>query len=229
VRRAIDPDSIYTLSFDCYGTLIDWRRGVAEAARSIPALRNADLARLVADRELIEREIELGPYLPYGEVVARSIGEAARAQDLELSTDEARAFAASQASWPPFEEARQVLAILAERWQLVILSNVEDEVLRASVRLLGAPFEELVTAEQLRSYKPKPAHFEAALARLGIEKQNLLHVACSLYHDVRPARALGIATAWVDRDGEGVPADLDPQLVVPDLASLARALGCTVP
>jgi 2-haloacid dehalogenase len=226
VPKALDLDSIYTLSFDCYGTLIDWRRGVAEAAAEIPALRDADLARLVRDRERIEREIQRGPYLSYGEIVAQSVTEAARLQGRELSLEQARTFARSQSSWPPFAESSAVLALLAERWQLVILSNVEDEVLQASVRLLEAPFEELVTAEQLRSYKPNHAHFEAALARLGIGKQNLLHVACSLYHDVLPARALGIATAWIDRDGEAATSDVDPEIVVPDLASLARALGC---
>lgn len=229
MAKALDLDSIYSLSFDCYGTLIDWRRGVAEAASAHPALAGVDLARLVRDRERIEREIQRGPYLPYGEVVARSVAEAARLQGRELPVDEARAFAASQSRWPPFAESRAVLAILAERWQLAILSNVEDEVLRASVRLLAAPIEELVTAEQLRSYKPRPAHFEAALSRLGIGKQNLLHVACSLYHDVRPAREMGIAVAWIDRDGEGMPGDVEPEIVVPDLTSLARALGCRVP
>jgi len=224
-RARLDPDAIYTLTFDCYGTLIDWEGGVRAAAEGIASLRDADLARLVRDRERIERELERGPYRPYREVLAASVVAAAREQGLVVAADEARAFAESQAAWPPFEESRAVLARLAERWQLAILSNVENAVLAASARALAAPFELFVSAEDVRSYKPAPAHFEAALAQLGVERQQVLHVACSLYHDVRPALALGLRTAWVNRAGEELPEGIAPDLVVPDLTTLAGALG----
>lgn len=222
---AFDPAEIWTLTFDCYGTLIDWNAGVREAVSSIGSLRGADLARLVRERERAEREIQRGEYLPYGEVLARSLAAAAREQGLEVPPEDARRFAESQGDWPPFAESRVALARLAERWQLAILSNVETQVLERSVRALGAPFELRITAEEVRSYKPAPAHFEAALARLGIGPERVLHVACSLYHDVRPAAAIGMRTAFVDREGEGVPADLAPDLVVPDLRALLVALG----
>ena len=212
-------------TFDCYGTLIDWQRGVRDAASALASLRGADLARLVRDRERIERDIQRGPYRPYGEVLADSIAAAAREQGLAISHEDALSFAGSQAQWPPFAETRAALARLAERWQLAILSNVEDRVLASSVRQIGAPFEGLVTAEELRSYKPAPAHFEAALARLGVEKHQVLHVACSLYHDIRPAIAFGLRTAWIDREGEGLPGDVAPDVVVSDLRSLAAILG----
>jgi 2-haloacid dehalogenase len=220
----LDPDEIYTLTFDCYGTLIDWKRGVREAVADIESLRDADVDRLILDRERIERDIQRGPYRLYREVLAESLIGAAREQSIEVDPVRARRFAETQAEWPPFDESRSALARLAERFQLAILSNVEDEVLRASVERLGAPFEELVTAEQLRSYKPAPAHFEAALARLGIEKERILHVACSEYHDIRPARGLGFRTAWIDREGRAPQTGSNADLVVPDLTSLAREI-----
>ena len=223
--RAFDPGEIWTLTFDCYGTLIDWRTGVREALAAIPSLRAADVARLVRDRERVEREIERGEYLPYGEVLARSLFAAAREQGIAVTEGEARLFADSQGAWPPFAESREALARLAERWQLAILSNVETRVLERSVRALGAPFELLVTAEDVRSYKPARAHFEAALARLGVGPERVLHVACSLYHDVRPAAAIGMRTAFVDREGEGTPPDLAPDVAAPDLRALVAALG----
>ena len=228
MARRLDPREIYTLTFDCYGTLIDWRRGVADAAASIESLRAADLPRLVRDRERIEREIQRGRYLPYGEVLAESVAAAAREQGIDLAPDGARRFAESQARWPPFDESRAALARLAARWQLAILSNVEDRVLDASVALLEASFEERITAEQVRAYKPAHAHFETALARLGVEKERILHVASSWFHDVEPALALGIPVAFVDRDREGVPAgSAAPALVVAVVGSLARARGVT--
>lgn len=221
-----DPDEIYALTFDCYGTLIDWQGGVRAACTQTPSLEDCDLTRLVRDRELIEREIQLGPYRRYGEMLEESLVLAALKQDRRVSAVEARAFVATMPNWPPFGESRAVLKRLAARYQLAILSNVETRVLEASVRALEAPFEDLITAEMLSSYKPKSAHFQAALRHLGLEKERILHVACSLYHDVRPASELGWSTAWVNRDHEPLAADLQPTWIIPDLSTLARDLGC---
>ncbi len=222
----LDPREIYTLTFDCYGMLIDWRTGVARAAAAIEALRGCDLDRLVRDREHSERELQRGPYRPYGEIVAQSVTLAAREQGRELDAASAHAFAQSVATWPPFEESTRVLRRLAARYQLAILSNIETHVLEASVRLLDAPFEALITAEELRSYKPAPAHFEAAPARLGVERERILHVACSMYHDVRPATALGFHVAWINREHEEPALDVRPWRTFDDLTALAAALGC---
>jgi 2-haloalkanoic acid dehalogenase type II len=221
-----DPGGIYALTFDCYGTLIDWQGGVTAACARTPILQGCDLAQLVRDRELVEREIQSGPYRRYDEVLEESLVLAALKQGRGVSAAEARAFVETMPAWPPFEESRAVLKRLAARYQLAILSNVETRVLEASVRALGAPIEDLITAEMLSSYKPKHAHFHAALARLGLEKERILHVACSLYHDVRPALELGWFTAWVNREREPLPPDLRPAWVVPDLSTLARELGC---
>jgi 2-haloacid dehalogenase len=160
-------------------------------------------------------------------VLEQSITLAAREQGRTLSQAEARAFAATMPSWPPFDESRAALSRLALRYQLAILSNVETNVLMSSVRALGAPFEDLITAEMLSSYKPAHAHFDAAIERLGLEKERILHVACSLYHDIRPASEMGWSTAWVNREKESSPTDVAPSWVVPDLSTLANTLGCS--
>lgn len=226
MRREPSPDTVYTLTFDCYGTLIDWKTGIEQAARAIASLAGCDLERLVRDREQTERDMQRGPYRPYGEVLATSLVHAARVQAIDVSLADARTFADSMPSWPPFAESHAALNRLATRYQLAILSNVETRVLEASVRLLDAPFEELVTAEQLESYKPAPAHFDAAAERLGLERRRILHVAVSVYHDLRTASAQGFPVAWVNRDDEEPPQDLALDLIVPDLTTLARELGC---
>jgi len=224
LRRKLDADDLYTLTFDCYGTLIDWLQGVRTWARACRALRAADLVRLVRDRDAADRELTLEPYRPYREVLAESISRAAGLQGIELPGEAAAGFAASMPAWPPFEESRPALALLAERFQLAILSNVEAAVLERSMALLGAPFELALTAEELRSYKPAEAHFREARARLNLPRKRILHVACSTYHDVRPASRLGWRTAWINRENEPLPEDLEPDLVVPDLSSLAQVL-----
>jgi 2-haloalkanoic acid dehalogenase type II len=187
-------------------------------------LTGCDLARLVHDRELVERELQRGRYQRYNEVLAQSLVAAARRQDRVVSSADAHRFAASMPSWPPFAESRDALNRLAARYRLAILSNVETEVLAASVRAMGARFDRLITAEMLSSYKPAPAHFETAVEQLGLPKERILHVARSLYHDVEPASRMGWFTAWVNRDAERLPASLVPTWIVPDLSTLAVAL-----
>ena len=214
------------LTFDCYGTLIDWHGGVRAAAAELPGLEGVDLERLELDREAADMELGRGPYRPYGEILAESLVRAAAQQGREVRDDEAERFARSMSAWRPFEDSRWALERLSRRYRLAILSNVETRVLEASVEQLGVTFELLITAEEVRSYKPAPRHFEVALDRLGCPKDALLHVACSLYHDVRPAQALGIESAFVDRDGRAIPEDLHPRYVAPDLATLADVIGC---
>ena len=188
-------------------------------------LAGADLDRLVRDRDAADRSLTAEAYRPYGEVLRASITSAAAGQGIELTGEEAAGFAASMSAWPPFEETPGALAALSRRYRLAILSNVENSVLARSVAALGAPFELTVTAEDLHSYKPAEAHFHEAAARLDLTPGQILHVACSTYHDIRPARRLGWHTAWVDREDELLPEGLGMDLKLPDLSSLVRVLG----
>ncbi len=213
------------LTFDCYGTLIDWYGGVRGAARAAPSLGGIDVEKFVRDRDAIDRELIQGEYRPYSEVLAESARRAAARQSRELGAGEARDFAASMKGWPPFAESHPALTRLAKRFRLAILSNVETSTLESSVALLDVRFELLVSAQMLRSYKPRPEHWHTALERLGLEKSRVLHVGCSLFHDIRPAQALGFRTAFVNREAEMRGAGDAPTWVVDDLAALCRVLG----
>ncbi|HUR27334.1 MAG TPA: HAD hydrolase-like protein [Planctomycetota bacterium] len=212
------------LTCDCSGTLIDWYGGVRAAAGEMRALRGIDMERFVRDRDAADRQLIAQPYRPYSEIVAESARRAALAQSRALSDGEAQRFAASMARWPPFAESHASLVRLASNYRLAILSNVDTATLEASVAMLDVPFELVVTAEMLRSYKPRHAHWVEALARLKIARSRVLHVGCSLFHDIRPAHALGFPTAFVDREGEPLQPGDEPTLTVPDLARLCAEL-----
>ncbi|HTF89156.1 MAG TPA: haloacid dehalogenase type II [Planctomycetota bacterium] len=217
--------SFEVLTFDCYGTLIDWFGGVRAAVRDTRGLAGVDVEQFVRDRDAADRELIAGAYRPYSEVLAESARKAARAQSRTITDGEAEAFAASIRSWQPFAESHGALHRLASKFRLAILSNVDTASLEASVAQLGAPFEALITAQMLRSYKPRDAHWLAALEKLKLDKSRVLHVGCSLFHDMRPAQALGFNTAFVNREVEDLSREDEPTFVVPDLVSLCSELG----
>ena len=216
---------VQALSFDCYGTIIDWDAGIRGALGSIESLAGCDLERLLGQRERLEYALLATSYRPYGEVLGESMRQAAAEQGREVSSAEQREFASSMGRWPPFDDSAVALERLAGRFRLALLSNVETATLQQSIAGLSAPFAELVTAENVRSYKPAMAHFDTALQRLQLSSDQMLHVAGSLYHDIRPAREAGWRAVWINRRAEAIPRDLDPAWVFPDLQSLATALG----
>jgi 2-haloacid dehalogenase len=212
------------LTFDCYGTLVDWDRGIGDALRALASLSGADLERLTRDREREELALLAGPFQLYGAILAESLRRAAAQQGCEVSGDEARRFAATMGDWPPFSDTVRALERLRKRFALAILSNVETATLRRSVSRLGVGFDALVTAEELRSYKPARAHFDEALRRLALPQDDVLHVAGSLAHDVLPARALGWDVVWIDRRGEPRPPGVPAERCLRSLDELVAAL-----
>lgn len=229
----VDFDSVEALTFDCYGTLIDWESGILHALDALldPAARKPDHDTLLELFGRFEPVAESGPFRPYREVlqdVARMFGDA---YSVEVDDIEAAAFASSVGLWPPFPDSTEALRALASRYRLAIVSNVDDDLFEASAARLGVTFDEVVTAQQVGSYKPARAHFDEVLERLALPRGKVLHCAQSLYHDIGPASALGFRCVWVNRragkPGRGAtpPAAATPDLEVPDLASLARAAG----
>jgi len=218
------------LSFDCYGTLIDWESGILSALR--PVLSNHGIEetddQLLAAYAAEEEKAEGDEYRPYREVlreVMRGIGDRF---GFTPAADELDCLALSIEQWPAFADTIESLHLLKRRYRLAIISNIDDDLFSGSARRLEVPFDEVITARQVRSYKPRPAHFETALERLGLERDRLLHVAQSLFHDIEPAQRLGLSTVWVNRrqgrEGFGAtpPGDARPDLEVPDLRTLAR-------
>lgn len=217
----IHPRDAAVISFDCYGTLIDWQSGARSAVDAIPELAHVDTQQLIARRLEVELEVEHEYYRPYDEVLAISIQRTAAEFGVQLGQAAARSFAYSIAEWPPFQDAAGFLKRLATvGTPMAILSNVTRSSLAISVRKLSASFDQLVTAEDVNSYKPDYDHWRELYRSRGIEPSQQLHIAGSIAHDIRPATELGATTVWVRRAHEPIPADVQPDLVVQSLAEL---------
>ena len=219
-----DEARAYTI--DCYGTLIDWERGIREAIGGISDLAAVDVAAFLRRREEAELAIEGGPFRRYDEVLALSLQQAARTFAIEVADSDARRFGASVPDWPPLPDAAPFLRRLRTAGKpMAILSNVTREAIRLSVHKLGVPFDLVVTADDVQSYKPAPQHWLRAQAELGIEPREQLHIAASMTHDIGPCALLGVPSVWVNRHAEPTPAGFEPSLVVADLTELGEALG----
>ncbi|HEY8291391.1 MAG TPA: haloacid dehalogenase type II [Thermomicrobiales bacterium] len=229
----LDFDRFTYLTFDCYGTLIDWERGILAALRPVldrHGIAVSDDAALAVYGEL-ESAAEAGPYRPYRDVLTTVMDGFGERLGFAPTDEERAALAASVGDWPPFPDTVEALRALAGRFRLVILSNIDDDLFALSARYLEVEFAAVVTAQQVGSYKPDPRNFRTLLARLDSAPDRVLHVAQSLYHDIVPAHALGLTTVWVnrrhDRPGSGAtpPATARPNLEVPDLRTLAHLAG----
>jgi 2-haloacid dehalogenase len=222
------------LTFDCYGTLIDWERGILEAFAPLlaghdPGLTPDGLLERYAGHEAA---IEAGPYRRYREVVAASARGVCADLGVPVTDEALAAFADAVGDWPAFADSADALARLATRFRLGVITNCDDDLFERSRRRLGVRFDWVVTAEQSGAYKPALPSFDLAFARIDVPRDRILHVAQSLFHDHATARALGLATAWVDRrtgrEGFGAtpPATAAPDLVVPDMRTFAAlAMG----
>jgi 2-haloacid dehalogenase len=221
------------ISFDCYGTLVDWESGILNYLRPLLQEKN----RNVSDAEIlslyseIEPREQTGQYRPYREVLASVVRGFARELKFDITASQATGLAESIRDWQPFADATSGLKRLQARYKLAILSNIDDDLFAHSAVKLQLSFDCVVTAQQLGSYKPSLDNFKALLQRLGIGRAGLLHAAESLYHDVSPAGSLGIATVWVNRR-QGKPAAAtktavaQPDLEVSTIAELAQLTGC---
>jgi len=221
------------LTFDCYGTLIDWETGILEAMRLVLAHRGITaeaerLLRLYVKHEAVQ---EAGPYKPYREVLQGVMAGIAGELGFVPTAAELRALPDSVGHWPPFSDTVAALRRLQTRYKLVIISNIDDAMFAETNTLLQVVFDDIITAQQVGSYKPALQNFHFALARLGVPLQQVLHVAQSLHHDHAPAKALGLTTVWVNRPsrlsgtGLALPVQVTPDLEVPDLQSLVALMG----
>lgn len=214
------------VTFDCYGTLVDWEGGITEAFLGQTELDRVPLEResLLAAYHAVEPVVERPPYKSYRAVLAQTAVQIAGQLGWKLSLERAQFLAASLPLWKPFPDTNPALAeLVAKGYSLGILSNVDDDLLAETRGHLSASFDVVVTAQQVRSYKPGTSHFREARARIGDSRW--LHAAQSWFHDVVPACALGIPVAWINRKGEPRPESPTPEVELHDLAGLAKWLS----
>jgi 2-haloalkanoic acid dehalogenase type II len=214
------------VTFDCYGTLIDWESGIADAFAQAARedgidVRRADVLREYARVEpLVERE----QYRSYRDVLTETATRVAHSLGWALAYERGTFLVSSMSRWMPFADTNPALERLREAgYKLGILSNVDDDLLAATRKRLTVDFDLIVTAQQVRSYKPARAHFDAA--RRAIGEDRWLHAAQSNFHDIVPANALGIATAWVNRKVDTALPNGTPTHEVRDLTGLADLLA----
>ncbi|MDB6027254.1 MAG: family hydrolase [Verrucomicrobiales bacterium] len=190
------------ITFDCFGTLIDWNVGFAKILRPMFGKRTEEL--IIAYHEF-ERSIQTEkPHRLYKDVLASSLRSAAQDLNLELTESQAQGFIEAWDSMPLFQDTEEMLASLrAMGFKLAVLTNCDEDLFALTHRRFHQPFDLVVTAESVRDYKPASAHFRAFWRSSGVDRRNWIHVGCSWYHDIFPAREFGIQRIWLDRESTG--------------------------
>ncbi len=226
----LDSDQFKWLSFDCYGTLVDWESGICDSVSNVLTRHGVHRStrEILAMFSEIEPKMQARPaYLRYRDVLHEVMQSIASELNLAFSNDELNSLAESLPNWPIFPDVVDALKTLKERYKLAVISNVDDDLFALTSKALNVDFDLVITAQQAQSYKPDLCNFNVASTRMKVDKQNWLHVAESLYHDIAPANHLGIASVWVNRPNRGGgtrPTDAVPDAVVPDLAALTKLL-----
>jgi 2-haloacid dehalogenase len=210
-------------TFDCYGTLIDWNAGIRG---QLERLFGTDAGERLLERyHELEPQVEAEAYRSYAEVLTLTLERLAAVESLSIPEGESNALARSLPEWPPFAEVPDALRELRARgWQLAILSNSDRDLVAASQRRLGVPFDLVVVAEDVRSYKPAHGHWERFFELTTADRSSHAHVAASLFHDIEPGAELGLTTVWINRLGE----EADTRQL-PDLSGLPGTLDQLVP
>src|SRR5579883_2736057 len=226
-------DCFEILTFDCYGTLIDWESGMLLALQSILSAHQIQLdeTSILEHFAKFESELEQGAYSKYRTILNGVVQRFGKEFKFNPSCAELNALADSVKNWQPFSDTVEALKVLKQRFKLVIISNFDDDLFAFSAERLVIPFDLIVTAEQVKSYKPSLNNFNIAIQKLGVSPNKILHVAGSIYHDIIPATCMGLSTVWVNRrlgkhgSGAALPAQGQPTLEVPDLKTLASMVS----
>jgi 2-haloacid dehalogenase len=219
------------LTFDCYGTLMDWESGILSALRRILSAHGKEiddsvLLQLYGD---FEQRFEQGAFLPYREILESVVRQFAAELRFIPTAEEIRSLPDSLSTWKPWPDTVAALDRLKTRFKLAILSNVDDDLFALTRPQLQVDFDEVITAQQAQAYKPSLKLFELALSRINTPAHRVLHIGQSIYHDVIPAQALGLATVWVNRPsarpgvGAVKAAEAKPDLTVSSLSELVVA------
>ena len=226
-EKVSDLDDQRWATFDCYGTLVDWNRGIGD---QLERLLGADMREgALARYHELEPEIEARePGAPYRQVLSEALAGVAESLGRDLPAEEHDALGRSLPDWPVFGEVPAALRELrAQGWRLVILSNTDREFIDASMKRIGVPFELAIVASEVGSYKPAHGHWHEFRRATEADPRRHVHVAASLFHDVEPCHDLGIPCVWINREGEAARGD--PAAELTDLRALPETLENLVP
>jgi len=227
---SIDFTAFDALTFDCYGTLIDWETGISAALRRVLRAHcvQCDENDVLENFGWHQAALEAGPYLSYAQVLAEALRRVGHDLGLEPAAAEVAEFSRSVGEWPAFPDSADALQRLKERFRLGVITNCDDDLFASTNRRLGIEFDWIVTAQQAEAYKPSLRNFELTFKRTGIPPERILHVAQSAFHDHVPAKRLGMTTVRINRRrgrqgiGPMAPAQVTPDLAVPDMRALAE-------
>jgi 2-haloacid dehalogenase len=212
------------LTFDCYGTLIDWRTGIENELRK--ALGNVRIGgQELLDAYVSAEKEQESSYKKYREVLTLTAASLSGRLGVKVTPEAAREFAGSVPRWPAFQDTRSFLHEMGVRgYKRYILSNIDNDLLEGTIHASELEVDGFVTAEDVGSYKPNPKHWLRFMEKTGAGKSEILHCAQSLFHDIAPTQTMGIASAWVNRYGEKLDRSLEPSVICDSLVSLASVL-----
>ncbi len=218
------------LTFDCYGTLIQWDEGLVATTRSMlqrHGRADLDAREFLAEYGEIEHRIEqTPPYRSFREVVSEALPAALAHFELVCRSDDVATLVDAIPTWGPFPEVPAVLERLRENYRLAIISNTDDDLVMGNVERLGVPIDHVITAQQARAYKPSRAIFEYAYEQLGVDPADTVHICASPILDLPACRDLGLRCVWINRiEGQKPPADFEPDAELNDLSGVPDLLG----
>lgn len=222
-------DVVRTVTFDCYGTLVDWEQGLLTALRPLFPPQHSD-ERLLQAYAMAESTLEAGPYLPYREVLIRAAATVGEAMGVLIPAEQRTILVDSITGWPAFPDTVGAIAKLRTRFEVGVISNIDEDLIRAHLEAVGLRVDWVVTAQSCGTYKPSARNFEVARERHNL-RDGWLHAAQSLYHDIAPCRRLGIPCVWIDRragrggNGATPVASASPDFRCRDLDGLCTLLG----
>jgi 2-haloacid dehalogenase len=213
-------------TFDCYGTLIDWNAGIRGVLESLFGAERGP--ELLVRYHRLEPEVQAEKYRSYAEVLTLTLERLASENTLSIPEGDSGVLARSLPEWPVFREVPAALTELRRRgWMLAILSNTDRALIIESEKSIGVPMDLVITAEDVGSYKPAHGHWDRFFESTTADRDQHVHVAASLFHDVTPARELELKSVWINRLGE--EADPEPDRELPDLSTLPDTLDELVP
>lgn len=224
----MNVENFEILSFDCYGTLIDWESGIIPVLNNLVANHLIDISegQILEMFAKFESESEAGEYIKYREVLKQVVEKIGKELGFKPTESELNCLANSIKNWQPFPDTITALQTLKQKYRLAIISNIDDDLFVDTAKHLQVEFDFVITAGQVKSYKPSKNNFEVAIKKMEIAPEKLLHIAQSIYHDIVPAKSMGLSTVWVNRrlGKEGFGATLaasgKADLEVPDLKTL---------